>query len=158
MALEVTRRPNTWPTEVGRDLVPLRTMMDRLFENAFTTSFANGWGTGGVPFGWDVYEDEDAFYIHAYLPGIDPNAVNLSVQDNVLSVSGETKRATPEGWRPLIQELGFGTFERRLTLNMPVEAAQAEADYQDGILKIELPKAEMAKPRQIKITAHAGAR
>ena len=154
MALEMTRRPGPM-SEYGREVVPLRAMMDRLFESAFTPLIAGGWGTPSG-FGLDVYEDQEAFYVHCYLPGIDPNAVNLTIQDNVLAINGETKRNVPEGWRPLVQEIGYGPFERRLTLGMPVEAGQAEASYEDGILKIRLPKAEAARPRQIKV-AHAGA-
>lgn len=152
MPLEMTRRPNGL-TEVGREIMPLRTMMDRLLESAFAPSFPAGWAgsTASAGFGWDVYEDENAFYIHSYLPGVDPNTVSVTVQDNVLIVSGETKRKTPEHWRALIQELGYGQFERRLTLATPVEAGRASADYDEGILKITLPKAEVAKPRQIKV-------
>ena len=149
MALDLFRREGGL-TDFSRDLIPLRTMMDRLFESAFTPSSGFGW-SGGAGFGWDVYEDDEAFYIHCYLPGLDPDAVNVTVQDNVLSVSGETKRDVPQNWRPVLQELGYGQFRRQLALGTPVEAGQAEADYRDGILKIRLPKAEAARPKQIKV-------
>ena len=154
MALDAMRRSGS-PAEFGREMVPLRTMMDRLMESAFTPTFGPLWSGGAAGFGWDVYEDNDAYYIHAYLPGVDPNALNITVQDNVLSISGETRRNTPEHWRPLLQEVPFGQFQRQVTLGAPVEAANAQADYQDGILKLTLPKAETAKPRQIKVSGGA---
>ena len=154
MALDAMRRSGA-PAEFGRDVVPLRTMMDRLMESAFTPSFAPFWNGGGGGFGWDVYEDNEAYYIHAYLPGADPSALNITVQDNVLTISGETRRSVPEGWRPLLQEIPFGQFQRQVTLGAPVEAGSAQAEYQDGILKLTLPKAETAKPRQIKVGSAA---
>ena len=156
MALELMRRP--WTGDAAREVVPLRTMMDRLLENAFTPSFwgdtqRSGWsGTG--QFGMDVYETDDAYIVHSLLPGINPESVNVSVQDNVLTVSGESKRPTPENARPLFQEIGYGQFQRQVSLGFPVEAEKADASYHDGILSIRLPKAETAKPRQIKVHAN----
>jgi len=157
MALEMVRRPGPM-AEFGRDVVPLRTMMDRLFESAFTPYLGTGFNGGGTGFGWDVYEDNDAYHIHCYLPGVDPNALDITIQDNVLTISGETKRSVPESWRPVLQELAFGQFRRQLTVGTPIEASKAEANYQDGILKLTLPKAETAKPRQIKVGQGAAAR
>ena len=157
MALDLMSRP--WTSDVARDVVPLSTMMDRLLEQAFTPSF---WGEaqrgpfGG--FGMDAYETDDAFIVHCLLPGIDPTTVNVSVQDNVLTIEGENRRTTPENARPLFQELGYGKFQRRVTLGYPVEAAKAEASYHDGILAVTLPKAETAKPRQIKVHASGATR
>ena len=152
MALELMRRP--WAgTDLARDVVPLRTMMDRLLETAFTPSFWTDGRTAG--FGMDVYEDDNAYYVHCLLPGIDPDAVNFSVQDNSLTITGESKRNVPEGRRLLVQEIGYGQFQRQVTLPAPVEAGRAEATYHDGILAITLPKAEAAKPKAIKVKAGA---
>ena len=129
--------------------------MDRLLESAFTPSPAT-WGTA-TGWGWDVYEDADNYYFQAYVPGVDPNAMEITLQDNVLSISGETRRNVPEQWRPVFQEMTFGQFRRQFTLGAPVESQKAEAAYEDGILKITLPKAETAKPKTIKVTAN-GAR
>jgi HSP20 family protein len=158
MAFEVTRRPSTM-SELGREVIPLRTMMDRVLESAFTPSFSGWSGAPAAGFGWDVFEDNENYYFHAYLAGVDASALDITVQDNVLSVSGETKRSTPEGWRPLLQEMTFGQFQRQFTLGAPVESARAEADYRDGILRITLPKAEAARPRHIKVNTNgAGGR
>jgi HSP20 family protein len=160
MAMERMRRPRGGG-DLAREMVPLRVLMDRLLENAFTPL---AWGEGrtglGGPvgaFSMDVYEDDNAYYVDCLLPGIDPNAVNVSVQDNNLTISGETKRTIPEGRRPLLQEIGAGQFQRQVTLATPVEAGQAEATYRDGILESKLPKAETSRPRTIQVrTGGAG--
>ena len=157
MALDLMRRPSL-AGDLNREFVPLRTMMDRLLENAFMPSFwgdtqRSGW-SGIGQFGMDVYETDDAYVIHSLLPGIDPESVSVSVQDNVLTISGESKRTAPENARPLFQEIGYGQFQRQVSLGFPVEADKAEASYHDGILTITLPKAESAKPRQIKVHAN----
>jgi len=158
MALDLMRRPLA--ADVARDVVPLRTMMDRLLENAFTPSLwadgqRSGW-SGLGQFGMDVYETDDAYIVHSLLPGINPDSVNVTVQDNVLTISGESARTAPENARPLFQEIGYGRFQRQVSLGFPVEADKADASYHDGILTITLPKAEAAKPRQIKVHAEGG--
>ena len=155
MAMELVRRP--WAGAAGgdlmRDYVPLRTMVDRLFESAFTPAL---WGNGvRGGFGMDVYETDDAYTIHCLLPGVDPSKVAVTVQDHVLTVSGESTRPAPENARPLFQEIGFGQFRRQVTLDAPVDAGKAEADYHDGILRITLPKAEAARPKSIQVRTTA---
>jgi HSP20 family protein len=150
----IRRRP--FGSEMTRDIVPLRTMMDRLFEHAFMPSFfedgrfLGASGAGGW-FGADVDEDDDAYHVSCQLPGIDPKDVNISAQGNVLTISGESKRTTPEGRRSVSQESRYGRFERQFGFDTPVDANKAEASYRDGILEITLPKAETHKPRAIQI-------
>jgi HSP20 family protein len=151
MVLELRRRE---AAPFNGEFVPLRAMMNQLFENAFTAP-ALAMNAASPTFAWEIYDDEDAYYLRAYLPGVDPDKVNVTVQDGVLTLSGETTPTTPEGWRPLVREIGYGQFRRQVTLGAPVETGRAEATYQDGILAITLPKAEIAKPHQIKISAVA---
>ena len=160
MALDLMRRPSL-AGDLNREFVPLRMMMDRLLENAFMPSY---WGDGersawsGGQFGMDAYETDDAYVVHSLLPGIDSESVHVSVQDNVLTIAGESKRTAPENARPLFQEIGYGRFQRQISLGFPVEADKADASYHDGILTITLPKAEAAKPRQIKVQANGAAK
>ncbi len=158
MAMELMSRP--WAGlaagDPTRDYVPLRAMMDRLFESAFAPAFWRDGASGN--FGMDVYEGDDAYIVHCLLPGIDPAKVNVAVQDNVLTISGESTRTAPQGARPLLQEIGYGQFQRQVTLGTPVEAGKAEASYHDGILTITLPKAESVRPRTIKVHANGATR
>src|SRR5689334_19242273 len=125
MAMELMRRP--WSGAAGndlmRDFVPLRTMMDRLFETAFTPTYWGNGASGG--FGMDVYEGQDAYTIHCLLPGIDPNKVSVTVQDNVLTIEGESTRTPPEDAQTLFQEIAYGPFKRQVTLGTPVDASRA---------------------------------
>src|SRR5688572_15881864 len=152
MTQEIMRR-RPMASDLAREVVPLRTMMDHIFENAFMPSFfgeGRGLGTSAW-FGADVDEDDNAYYVSCQLPGIDPKDVNISAQGNVLTISGETKRTTPEGRRAVSQETSYGRFERQFGFDTPVDANKAEASYRDGVLEITLPKAETHKPRAIQI-------
>jgi HSP20 family protein len=158
MAQDMIRRRTARPmgSELAREMVPLRTMMDRLFENAFMPSFfGEGRALGGLSgqgwFGADVDEDDDAYYISCQLPGIDPKDVTISAEGNVLTISGESKRTTPEGRRAISQESSYGRFERQFGFDTPVDSDKAEASYRDGVLEITLPKAETHRPRMIQI-------
>jgi HSP20 family protein len=152
MPNEITRHP-LW-RESNREIVPLRTMMDRLLENAFMPMSA-GWGDarGGMfgGFSLDVEEDDTAYYVKSHLPGIKPEEVNVRFQDGVLTISGETKRESKEGHRPVHQEIQYGRFERQLALPGAVDAEKAEASYRDGILEITFPKSEASRPRSIQV-------
>lgn len=159
MATELMRRPWTGTDltrEPFRELVPLRTMMDRLLESAFAPSWWSGWfGEGLAGTGMDLYETDEAYTVHCLLPGIDPDAVQVSVQDNVLTISGESQRPAPQGARAVFQEIGYGTFQRQVTLGTPVEADKAEATYHHGILSITVPKAAASRRKTIKVHAKA---
>lgn len=102
----------------------------------------------------DVRQDKDNVIVETSLPGIDPDKVEISVENDVLTISGhteekhETKRE--DYYRKEIRE---GSFSRSVILPMGVKADQAEANYEKGILKISLPKAEEAKPKKIAIKA-----
>jgi HSP20 family protein len=151
MGLELRRRE---AAPFNGEFVPLRVMMNQLFENAFTPpdlAISNASPTVA----WEIYDDADAYHIRAYLSGVDPDTVDVTVQDGVLTLSGETTPTTPEGWRPLVREIGHGPFRRQVTLGVPVETGTAAATYRDGILAITLPKADIAKPHRIKIGAVA---
>lgn len=102
----------------------------------------------------DVRQDKDSMIVETSLPGIDPDKVEISVENDVLTISGhteekkETKRE--DYYRKEIRE---GSFSRSVILPMGVKADQAEAHYEKGILRISLPKAEEAKPKKIAIKA-----
>jgi HSP20 family protein len=134
------------------ELSRLRREIDRLFEDPFawataTTSFFEGW-TPKV----DVYEDRDKITVQAELPGMKKEEIELSVHNNVLTISGERKqeqeRKEGETYR---SERYVGRFQRSVTLPQPVDAAKVDARYKDGILTVTCPKTEEAKRRQIEI-------
>jgi len=107
----------------------------------------------------DVVERADAYLISAELPGVDPNAVEISFENNTLTLRG-TKQPwlqpqENEEYRVYSAERLSGAFERAIRLPEYVEGDKIEAAYQHGVLTITVPKAEAARPRRIEIKATA---
>lgn len=100
----------------------------------------------------NVTQDADRFYVRAELPGVVASELSISALRNRLSISGKRELAREhERASYHRRERPEGTFNRTLTLPMPVDADRIEARYVDGILMLTLPKAEDAKPRQIMV-------
>ena len=100
----------------------------------------------------DIYQKEDSVMVELPLPGIDPKDVKIVIENDVLTVSGhaeEKKEVKREDYYR--KETRSGHFTRSVVLPMPVKNADAQARYDKGILTIELPKDEQAKPKQIAI-------
>jgi HSP20 family protein len=100
----------------------------------------------------DVEETDDGFTLHVELPGIAPDQVEVSIEENVLTIAGEREfysDKTTEGFRRV--ERRFGRFHRAVRLPDRVDPDQVAASYKDGLLTITVPKAESAKPRRIQI-------
>jgi HSP20 family protein len=155
MPEEITRRRMSGDLE--REYIPLRALMDRMMENAFMPMSRSSWGAGegrgdfmGGP-SMDVDEDENAYHVRCHLPGVKPEEVTIRLHEGVLTISGETRRETKEGRRPVHQELQYGRFERQLSLPGAVDVNKVEAEYHDGILEISLPKSESSRPRTIQV-------
>lgn len=139
-----------------RELERLRREMDRIFEGV---SPARTWSLGFLPGTAarqyprvNIAEDADGYVVEALAPGVDPTTLDLSVKDNVLTISGEKK--APEGVRAEAfhrSERSAGRFVRAVELPDDLNAEQVNAAYTDGILRVNLPKAEQAKPRRIEI-------
>ena len=111
------------------------------------TEFFNGW-TPAV----DLYEDKDHLYVRAELPGLKKEAIDVSVHDGVLSISGERSVEEQKQEQEIYRSERFmGRFQRTLTLPKAVNVDQVKASYKDGVLTITLPKTEEAKPKQIEV-------
>jgi HSP20 family protein len=101
----------------------------------------------------NMYEDTNHIYVEALAPGLDPAALDLAVIRNLLTISGE-KRRHPEAIKPEAfhrSERAAGKFVRTIELPVDVDADQVKAEYKQGILKVTLPKAAAAKPKQINV-------
>lgn len=106
--------------------------------------------------GWapalDVEENEDGFTIHVELPGVDPDDVEITLEDDVLTVAGERRfydERDTDGFKRI--ERRFGRFHRAVRLPDRVAHSEVAATAKDGLLTIKVPKAEDAKPRRIEI-------
>jgi len=100
----------------------------------------------------DVYDNDDNFVIKAELPGIDKEDIEIDVKDRVLTLKGErsSENEVKED-NYYRRERSFGKFERAFTLPADVDPDKIKADFKDGVLKIDIPKPEEQKPRQITI-------
>jgi HSP20 family protein len=138
------------------EAMSLREAMDSLLQE----SVVRPRGPGRMGLALDVEERGDAFVITAPIPGMKPENVDISVQGDLLQIRAERqeeRREEGEGRRWVLREQRYGTFERMLTLPSAVKADQAQAEFQDGLLTITLPKAEEAKTRRIPVTARTTA-
>jgi HSP20 family protein len=100
-----------------------------------------------------VFEDEDGLTLVADVPGLRESDLELSLDKDVLSVSGERKLAVPEGHTVHRQERRGTRFQRQFTLPYKVAAEGLSAELKDGVLTVKLPKAPEAKPRKIAVKA-----
>jgi len=100
--------------------------------------------------GVNVREEDEAYTLSALVPGLKSEDVNIQVLDDVLRIEGEYKQ-DETGY--LLQELPSGSFTRTLRLPAAIDADSVEAKIADGVLTLRLPKAESARPKQIKITS-----
>jgi len=100
----------------------------------------------------DVLEEADSIRIMAELPGVKPEDVKISVENNVLSIQGQKQQVAEERTERVHRyERVYGAFERTFTLPATVDAANIKATYENGVLTVTLPKVEKAKPRQIPV-------
>lgn len=100
----------------------------------------------------DVLEERDTIRLVAELPGVKPEDVNISLENNVLTLEGEKhKEEEREDGKAYRYERTYGTFERSFTLPATIDANKIDAKFDSGLLTILLPKVEAAKPRQIAV-------
>jgi HSP20 family protein len=100
----------------------------------------------------DVYDNDDSVVIKAELPGIEKEDIEIDVKDRVLTLKGERSSENEvKDDNYYRRERCFGKFERAFTLPADVDPDKIKADYKDGVLKIDIPKPEEKKPRQITI-------
>jgi HSP20 family protein len=144
---------------VTGELVSLRDAMDRLMADAFGGTFRPIFpsmnGQTRMPLPLDIYSTTEEVVIIASVPGIDPATIDVTLDKDTVTISGstpdvaESSEAADATWH--LHELPRGTFSRSVTLPVQIDANQAEATFEHGILRLRLPKAEAAKPRKIEI-------
>ena len=142
MFLQTTRRP----FDPLQNLRRLNYVLDEAFGNGSITS---AWNPA-----CDVFEDSDSVKIVAELPGVKPEDIKLSLENNVLTIRGEKKQEAEErNERVHRYERSYGTFERSFILPNTVDGDKVAADHLNGILTVVVPKAERARPREIPVRA-----
>ena len=134
-----------------QEMVNLRNTVDRLFDTTLsdlnTTTQPMTWGLA-----LDVVEQNDAFLVKASVPGINPDDLEITFTDNVLTIKGETKddKDIKEDQYHL-HERRYGVFSRSISLPNRIKSDAIEASYDAGVLTLKLPKVEEVKPKRIAI-------
>jgi HSP20 family protein len=146
--MTIVRRPSPI-----RDMLSMRTAMDRFFDDDFRPFHWLAGGFDGPALPLDVTTNADSVTIEAALPGMEPDDVDITVENGAVTISGKTAdaRSADEG-SYVVQEIRRGNFSRTVSLPSGLEPDKATATFEHGILRLEIPKAEQLKPRQIKIT------
>jgi HSP20 family protein len=146
-----------------RDLVSIQDELNRLFGRTYGAELRPGPAEltrAGATGSWvpplDVYETGDTLVVTVELPGIEPGAVEVSVEDSTLTVTGSREfshEAEEQNYHRI--ERRYGAFSRSLRLPQTADAEKVDARFDKGVLTIEVPKREEAKPRRIEIKASA---
>jgi HSP20 family protein len=142
-------RWNPW-----KEMVSLRESMNRMFEDSLfrPERHEDGLALGAWSPAVDMFEKDDKVVIKAELPGLDKKDVSLDLQNGVLTLKGERKHENEvkEGnfYR---REMSYGKFVRSFSLPADVDADKIKAEFQNGLLTVEVPKPEEHKPKQIKV-------
>ncbi len=147
--------------EPFRDLMTVQERMNRIFDDAFRGvgrhhGEEDDWALGGT---WappvDIYEQDGNLVLKAELPGIDPKDVDVRVENNVLTLTGERKfenEVKRDQYHRV--ERAYGRFSRSFTLPNVVDTGNIKAEFKDGLLRVVMPKREEAKPKQISISVN----
>jgi HSP20 family protein len=140
-----------------RDLVSIQDELNRLFGRTFAgvepirPTAAGAW----MP-PMDVYETEDDIVATVELPGIDPKDVEVAVEDSTLTISGTRELSSEVAEENFYRiERRYGSFSRAITLPQTADTGKVEAAFDKGVLTVEVPKVEKAKPKRIEIKAEA---
>ena len=151
--MTMTRRPSPFG-----ELLTLRQAMDRLFEDSFVrpTTTGRGWTFGeGASLPLDISRDANALHVEAALPGVKPEDVEITVENGTLTIAAESRderTEKDEQGEVLVQEIRRGSVSRSITLPTGLEPEKANATFDNGVLRLDIPIAETVKPRQIRIS------
>ena len=135
-----------------REFVTLQSRMNRLFHDSFGDTREEALTTNTFAPPVDVYEDEHNITLKIEAPGIDEKDIDVRIENNTLTVHGERKfekEEKEENYRRV--ERQYGSFTRTFTLPQTVDQDSVQANYEKGVLKIQLAKKAEAKPKQIKV-------
>ncbi|HNP72757.1 MAG TPA: Hsp20/alpha crystallin family protein [Kouleothrix sp.] len=137
------------------EMLSLREAMSQLMEESVVRPSAAR-GQGFVP-ALDVSETEDGYLVEAAVPGLKPEDLEITLENNVLTIKGQTRQESEDKQRSYHRiERRFGSFQRTIGLPTTVKADAIQAKLEHGVLKLDIPKAEEIKPRKIAVSVAAG--
>jgi HSP20 family protein len=135
-----------------REVATLQDRMNRMFNDQFGALTRDESLTGSFVPPVDVYEDENSIQVRLEVPGVEEKDIDIQLENNVLTIRGERKFEKEEKEENFHRiERRYGSFTRSFTMPSTVNPEAVQADYDKGVLKIQLPKRAEAKPKQIKV-------
>ncbi|HHY98012.1 MAG TPA: Hsp20/alpha crystallin family protein [Firmicutes bacterium] len=145
--------PDLVPWDPWRELVDFRDALEHFWARRFPRRRGEGWFTGGL---WspavDVYDRGDSIVVKAEIPGVSKDEINLTLTEDGLTISGETRRDEEIKDRDYYRrERSYGSFTRTIPLPVAVQKEGAKATFKDGVLEVTLPKVKGAGPRGTQI-------
>jgi HSP20 family protein len=139
-------------TREKNELARLHRDMDDLVSSFFGGRPLSLWSERELWPAIDISEDENNITVKAEVPGCNPDDIDISVQGNVLTISGEKKQEKEEKEKGYYYaERSYGSFRRDLTLNSEVDSSKIDASCKNGVLTLRLPKSERAKAVKVKV-------
>lgn len=141
-----------------REMAAMQNAMDRLFDETWRTWQPVYGETGANALALDVHENDNAYIVTTALPGVQVENVNVKLHNDLLTIEGEIPERTvkKEGERSLMQERYYGRFSRTIRLPQPVNRDKVEANFENGVLTLTLPKSLEAQPRLIPVKTNGG--
>jgi HSP20 family protein len=137
-----------------QDLLSLQDEMNRVFNRAAgrstdtSSQAARAWAPA-----LDIAERKDAYLVTVELPGVNPDDINITLENNLLTIQGERRQASESAGQQFHRiERAYGSFRRSVSLPSTVQADAIQASHDNGLLRLVVPKAEEAKPKKIAIT------
>jgi HSP20 family protein len=135
-----------------QDLLSLQDEMNRVFDRAAGRSTRDQAMRAWAP-ALDIAERRDAYLVAVELPGVNPDDIDVTLENNLLTIQGERRQAQDSSEQRFHRiERAYGTFRRSVSLPSSVQADAIQASYDNGVLQLLVPKAEQAKPKKIAIT------
>ncbi|CAN5177270.1 N/A [soil metagenome] len=137
----------------SRDLVGLHNAMQRLLDDAYPGGWSPEGGEGRTAtFQVDLYDTQDALELRAEIPGAKSDDIEISVTGNTVSIRAEVRNEREAGrGGALHQECFYGTMQRSFTVPTQIDAEKVEAAYEDGVLKVRLPKSDAVRAKKVSV-------
>ena len=135
-----------------RELLTLQERLDKMYRDIERTRKEEAFVSSAWTPPVDIFELGEKFVLKLEIPEVDKESIDIKINDNELTIKGERKLEPgiePDSYHRM--ERGYGTFTRSFSLTKTIDSAKIKAAIKDGILRIELPKKEEVKPKQIKI-------
>ena len=141
-----------------REMISLRNSMDQMLEDNFNRLLGETTDPAFMPLSVpvDMYEKNGDFVVRTDLPGIKAEDIDISINDDALTIKGEFEREKDEESENVhFQEIRYGKFQRTVKLPGSVDPDQVDATFEDGVLRLTMPKTEESKPKQISVKSRS---